>query len=95
MHATWKYVIDRLPKITLSQSEEVMVESTVRIYYRFKHVDEKTDEFRRLAHTLLQHLNALGMTVASRAKLGHPVDRKKQNPFRKMREKKDESDTKS
>ena len=91
MHSTWKYVIDRLPKVTLTRSEEMMVESTVRIYYRFKHADDKTEEFRRLAQTLLTHLSGLGMTVASRAKLGQPVDRKKQNPFRKLREKKDES----
>ena len=89
MHETWNYVVDRLPKITLSRSEEMMVESTVRIYYRFKNADDKTEEFRRLAQSLLAHLSALGMTVASRAKLGEPVNARKENPFGKLREKRD------
>lgn len=80
-HASWNYIVERLPKVALSSSEELLVESAARVYARYREIDPSSEEFRRLASTLMQHLKELGMTVNARAKLGPSAEKSQTNRF--------------
>jgi phage terminase small subunit len=77
----WSRIVSRLPKLTLSSSEELLVESAARVYARYLETPSRTDEFRRLGVAFMQHLKELGMTVNARAKLGTPSGNSKKNRF--------------
>lgn len=82
----WNHLVKRLPKVSLTSSEEVLVESAARVYARYLKTPSHSEEFRRLAATLMNHLKELGMTVNARAKLGAPSGKKKQNRFSSLNE---------
>lgn len=83
----WHYLVDRLPKVALTRSEELSVESAVRLFARQRAMKSSHEDFLKVTQLLLTHLTALGMTLASRAKLGSPPSGEgKANPFARIKE---------
>lgn len=73
----WRYLVDRLPKVALSSSDELAVEVAARLTAQFWAGNIM------VAAELRQWLGKLGMTPADRAKLpgsAPPSD----NPFAKL-----------
>jgi len=85
MHSTWKHIVERLPNYALYNTDEIAIDALTRVLFRFRQPDLEAGEFRKLASILFSSLNHMGMTPASRAKLGSDNgEDKSQNRFARI-----------
>ena len=68
----WRYIVDRLPKVSLTSSDEVCVEVAARCLagiWKLGVIGLTTSEFKRLVDALGKALAKLGMTPVDRTRI--------------------------
>jgi len=84
----WRYIVERLPKVALTSSDEVAVEAAARCLagiWAIGPMAAMHPNFGKLSAELRQWLGQLGMTPAARTKIA-PVKEADEsgNPFAKL-----------
>jgi hypothetical protein len=86
----WKYLVDRLPAVALTSSDEIAVEQAARVLCGLWALQDmgplglQSQEFKRLDDSLRQWLIQLGMTIQARTKI-NPAGEKKPSKFGKFK----------
>lgn len=85
MHATWIYIVERLPNYAVYNTDEIAIDALTRVLYEFRLPGIDKAEFRKLASILFNALGQMGMTPTARAKLGtEREDDKSKNRFARI-----------
>lgn len=77
----WRWVIERLPRLALTSTEEMGVYQMARLKAACDRTHPSSPDFKKLDDSLRQWAVQMGMTLQARTKLGTGGDTKPKNKF--------------
>ena len=81
----WRCIVERLPKVGLSKSEEIAVEQAAKLLAACRSTPTIAREWKGMNDSLVAILVQLGMTRMARAKLGTGGKDKTPSTFAKLK----------
>jgi hypothetical protein len=87
-HACWQFLIERLPKLPFTSTDEAAVEQAARLYTALRKGYPTDPGYKGINDSLLALLIQLGMTPAARFKMGTGGKDTKPHKFDQLKESK-------